>query len=85
MSPPETLDKILEQIILEELSKLQRGTKVRTLDFVNNIVNKLKEKTGEISEEMEVNIRGKIVDILWELQRKKIVKFEETLIKFEKL
>ncbi len=85
MSPPETLDKILEQIILEELSKLQRGTKVRTLDFVNNIVNKLKEKTGEISEEMEVNIRGKIVDILWELQRKKIVKFEETLIRFEKL
>ncbi len=85
MSPPETLDKILEQIVLEELSKLQRGTKVRTLDFVNNIVNKLKEKTGEISEEMEVNIRGKIVDILWELQRKKIVKFEETLIRFEKL
>jgi len=85
MTNIETLDKILEEIILDELNKLSRGTKIRTLDFVNTVINRLKEKVGDISEELEVNIRSRIVDILWDLQRRKVVKFEETLIRFEKL
>jgi len=60
----ESLDKLLEQLVLEELEKINPGVKVRTLDFVNNIVNKIREKV-ELSEEMEINIRTKIVDILW--------------------
>jgi hypothetical protein len=80
----EEATELLEELVLEELEKIQPGTKIRTLDFVNTIVNKLREKT-ELSEELEVEIRGKIVDILWELQRKKVIQFEETLIRFEKL
>ncbi len=85
MQTSDTLDKIIEQTIKEELDKLQRGTRVRTLDFVNNVVTRLREKLGEFNEDVEVDIRGKIVDILWELQRKNIIKFDETLIRFEKL
>jgi len=80
----ESIDQILERIVYEELEKIQPKTKIRTLDFVNNVIEKIKN-TLEINEELEMELRSKVVDILWELQRKGKVQFEDTLIRFEKL
>ncbi len=80
----ESIDKIVEKLVIEELEKIQPRTKIRTLDFVNNIVERLRSII-EINEEVEINVRSKIVDILWELQRRRIVQFEDSLIRFEKL
>ena len=80
----ESIDKIVEKLVIEELEKIQPRTKVRTLDFVNNIVERLRSII-EINEEVEINVRSKIVDILWELQRRRVVQFEDSLIRFEKL
>ncbi|NPA69557.1 MAG: hypothetical protein GXO26_02000 [Crenarchaeota archaeon] len=80
----ESLDQILERTVQEELEKIQPKTKVRTIDFVNNVIDKIKSML-DINEELEMELRSKVVDILWELQRKGKVQFEDTLIRFEKL
>lgn len=80
----ESLDQILERTVQEELEKIQPKTKVRTIDFVNNVIDKIKSML-DIDEELEMELRSKVVDILWELQRKGKVQFEDTLIRFEKL
>ncbi len=80
----ESIDQILERTVQEELEKMQPKTKIRTIDFVNNVIEKIKNML-EIDEELEMDLRSKVVDILWELQRKGKVQFEDTLIRFEKL
>ncbi|NPA23641.1 MAG: hypothetical protein GXO23_05045 [Crenarchaeota archaeon] len=79
----ESLDQLLERLVLEELDKIQPKTKIRTIDFVNNVIEKIKNML-DINEELEMELRSKTVDILWELQRKGKIQFEDTLIRFEK-
>ncbi len=80
----ESLDQILEKTVQEELEKIQPRTKIRTIDFVNNVIEKIKNML-DINEDLEMELRSKTVDILWELQRRGKIQFEDTLIRFEKL
>ncbi|ABW01661.1 hypothetical protein [Caldivirga maquilingensis] len=73
----------LSRIINDELSRLKPGDKVRTIDFVNSIMVNL-SKGGRLSDEDEARLRPMIVDILWELQRRGLVKFSDDLLVFEK-
>lgn len=73
----------LSRIINDELSRLKPGDKVRTIEFVNNIMATL-SKGSKLSDEDEARLRPLIVDVLWELQRKGVVKFSDDLLFFEK-
>ncbi|MGC8570346.1 MAG: hypothetical protein ACP5L1_03350 [Caldivirga sp.] len=73
----------LNRIINDELSKLKPGDKVRTIDFVNNVISSL-SKGSRLSEDDEARLRPQVVDILWELQRRGVVKFSDDLLIFEK-
>ncbi len=73
----------LSRIINDELSRLKPGDKVRTIEFVNNIMATL-SKGSRLSDEDEARLRPLIVDVLWELQRKGVVKFSDDLLFFEK-
>ncbi len=80
----ESIDRTLEKVVLEELGRVQPHMKIKTIDFVNNVIEKLRSVI-ELNEELEVELRSKVVDILWELQRRGVVRFEDTLIRFEKV
>ncbi|MGC9226039.1 hypothetical protein [Caldivirga sp.] len=73
----------LNRIINDELSKLKPGDKVRTIDFVNNVISSL-SKGSRLSEDDEARLRPQVVDVLWELQRRGVVKFSDDLLVFEK-
>lgn len=75
--------EVLTGIINNELGKLKSGDKVRTIEFVNKVI---KEFSGgnKLSEEDETRLRPMVVDVLWELQRKGIIKFSDDLLIFEK-
>ncbi|MGC9135639.1 hypothetical protein [Caldivirga sp.] len=73
----------LNRIINDELSKLKPGDKVRTIDFVNNVISSL-SKGSRLSEDDEARLRPQVVDVLWELQRRGVVKFSDDLLIFEK-
>ncbi|WP_291764647.1 hypothetical protein [Caldivirga sp. UBA161] len=73
----------LSRVINEELSRLKPGDKVRTIDFVNSIIANL-SKGSRLTDEDEARLRPLIVDVLWELQRRGVVKFSDDLLIFEK-
>ena len=75
---------LLNEIILKKLKSLPKNIKVKTIEFVNEVVNELKSIT-ELGEDLEIEIRPKIVDILWEFRRKGIIQFDDTLLTFEKV
>lgn len=77
------MENIVRQIVLEELEKLPPGTRVRTIEFVDSVIARLKENV-ELTEEQEADIRPLVVDVLWELHKQGIIRFDDTLIRFEK-
>lgn len=75
--------ELLTGIINNELGKLKPGDKVRTIEFVNKVIEEF-SKGNKLSEEDETRLRPMVVDVLWELQRKGIIKFSDDLLIFEK-
>lgn len=75
--------RLIEEIVGKRLSGIKAGDKVKTLDFVNAVIGEL-SKSINMSKEDEVRYRPMVVDVLWELQRKGIVRFTDDLLFFEK-
>ncbi len=76
--------ELVEKKILEKLKNVNKEVKVRTIDFVNEIIKELKKEI-EIDSDKEVEIRPLIVDILWQYRKKGLVKFDDSLLTFEKI
>lgn len=76
--------ELVEKKVLEKLKSISKEVKVRTIDFVNEVIRELKKEI-EIDSEREVEIRPLIVDILWQYRKRGLVKFDDSLLTFEKI
>ncbi|KUO93561.1 MAG: hypothetical protein AT713_02345 [Caldivirga sp. JCHS_4] len=74
----------ISRIVGEELSRLKPGDKVRTIEFVNKVMEEY-GKEVKLSEDDEARLRPMVVDVLWELQRRGVVKFSDDLLVFERV
>ncbi len=71
------------EFVERELSKMGGGGKVSTLEFVNQVVKQMRESGLQFDED-EVR-PPRIVDDLWELHKRGIIRFSDDLLQFEKL
>ncbi|GGP19926.1 hypothetical protein GCM10007981_05580 [Thermocladium modestius] len=69
------------EFVERELSKMGGG-KVSTLEFVNQVVKQMRESGLQFDED---EVRPRIVDDLWELHKRGIIRFSDDLLQFEKL
>ena len=74
--------KELAKEIVEKFLKELKGGKIKTIDFVNNVIDEVK-KHIQIDEDTEITVRPYIVDVLWEYHKKKIIKFDSDLLNFD--
>ncbi len=77
------MENVIRQIVEEELEKIPPGTRMKTIEFVDSVIRRLREQI-ELSEEQEADIRPLVVDVLWELHKRGVIRFDDTLIRFEK-
>ncbi len=69
------------EFVERELSKISGG-KASTLEFVNKVVNQMREAGLKFDED---EIRPRIIDELWELHKRGVIRFSDDLLQFEKL
>ena len=78
------LMQVLENVVREELNKVNVGERVRTVDFVARVIDRVKPAL-KLDEAGEARVRPMVVDVLWRLQRLGLVRFSDDLITFEKV
>jgi len=70
---------MLSDAVIKALNKVTG--KVSTVEFVNMVIAQLREGGTQLNED---EARPRIVDELWELHKRGIIKFSNDLIQFEK-
>lgn len=70
---------MLSNMVVKALNKVTG--KVSTVEFVNMVVAQLRESGEQVNED---EIRPRIVDELWELHKRGVIRFSDDLIQFEK-
>ncbi|MGC8596869.1 MAG: hypothetical protein ACP5NY_03010 [Thermocladium sp.] len=70
---------MLSDMVVKALNKVTG--KVSTVEFVNMVVAQLRESGEQVNED---EVRPRIVDELWELHKRGVIRFSDDLIQFEK-
>ncbi len=78
------MEDLLSRCVLERLGKIDKNVKVRTLDFVNSVIEEIRARVG-LSESEEMIARSRVVDLLWELRRRGVLKFDDDLLYFQRV
>lgn len=74
------LEELIREAVGEELGRVQG--RVRTLEFVNRVINRLREYGVELSVEDEARLRPRVVDVLWSLRKGGRLSFDDDLLHF---
>lgn len=77
---PEDLRKLIEEVTMNKLSSIKGKTE--TLSFVNSVIEELRKRGVNLSDDLEAMVRPYIVDILWSLRKKGTITMDDDLLHF---
>ncbi len=77
---PEDMRKLVEEITMNKLGSIKGKTE--TLGFVDSVIEELRRRGVNLSDDLEAMIRPYVVDILWSLRKKGVITMDDDLLHF---
>ena len=77
---PEELRRLIEEITMNKLSSVKGKTE--TLSFVDSVIEELKKRGINLSDDQEAMARPYVVDILWSLRKRGVITMDDDLLHF---
>ena len=80
MNIPEDLRRLVEEITMNKLGNVKGKTE--TLSFVDSVIEELRKRGINLSDDLEAMVRPYVVDILWSLRKKGVITMDDDLLHF---
>ncbi|ADN49504.1 hypothetical protein [Vulcanisaeta distributa] len=77
---PEDIRKLVEEVTMNKLGSIKGKTE--TLGFVDSVIEELRRRGVNLSDDLEAMIRPYVVDILWSLRKKGVITMDDDLLHF---
>ncbi len=78
---PEDIRKLVEEVTMNKLSNIKGKTE--TLGFVDSVIEELRKRGVNLSDDLEAMVRPYVVDMLWSLRKRGgVITMDDDLLHF---